>query len=108
MTQNAIPHQSSCVAFWVRAVAEALESEGLDLPALFADMARTRCIVGEETTRWRCAPAILSCISSNNLWAVGRGIIKSLRDHSIAFASALKRKGHLNAARYGSRSGEGE
>src|ERR1700722_13777399 len=37
MTRSAISQQPSCAAFWVRAVAEALESEGLDLPALFAE-----------------------------------------------------------------------
>ena len=36
MTRKA-SHQPSCAAFWLRAVAEALESEGLDLQALFAE-----------------------------------------------------------------------
>ena len=37
MTTSATSHQPSCAAFWVRAIAEALESEGLDLPSLFAE-----------------------------------------------------------------------
>ena len=37
MTRRPNPHQPSCAAFWVRAVADALESEGLDLQALFAE-----------------------------------------------------------------------
>jgi AraC-like DNA-binding protein len=37
MTRCPNPHQPGCAAFWVRAIAEALESEGLDLRALFAE-----------------------------------------------------------------------
>src|SRR5271165_3299752 len=37
MKRTAISDQPSCAAFWVRAVAEALRPEGLDLPALFAE-----------------------------------------------------------------------
>ena len=37
MTRRPNPHQPSCAAFWVRAIADALESEGLDLQALFAE-----------------------------------------------------------------------
>jgi AraC-like DNA-binding protein len=37
MTRRPNPHQPSCAAFWVRTVAEALESQRLDLQALFAE-----------------------------------------------------------------------
>ena len=37
MKKSAISHQPSCAAFWVKAIAEALQSEGLDLPSLFAE-----------------------------------------------------------------------
>lgn len=37
MTRRPNPHQASCAAFWLKALAEALESEGLDVPALFAE-----------------------------------------------------------------------
>jgi hypothetical protein len=36
MARKANSPQLTCAAFWVRAIAEALESEGLDVPALFA------------------------------------------------------------------------
>lgn len=52
MTRNAIPHQSSCAAFWVRAVAEALESEGLDLPALFAEAGLELTALEDPDTRF--------------------------------------------------------
>jgi len=37
MTRRPTPHHASCAAFWLKALAEALESEGLDVPALFAE-----------------------------------------------------------------------
>ena len=52
MTRSAISQQRSCAAFWVRAVAEALESEGLDLPALFAEAGLEFAALAEPDTRF--------------------------------------------------------
>ena len=37
MTRSTNSNQPGCAAFWVKAIAEALETEGLDLPSLFAE-----------------------------------------------------------------------
>ena len=37
MTRRPNPHQPSCAAFWLRTMAEAFESDGLELQALFAE-----------------------------------------------------------------------
>jgi AraC-like DNA-binding protein len=50
--RSASSHQPSCAAFWVRAVAEALESEGLDLPALFAEAGLELAALKDPDTRF--------------------------------------------------------
>jgi AraC-like DNA-binding protein len=52
MTRKRISHQPSCAVFWVRAIAEALDSEGLDLPTLFAEAGLELAALKDPDTRF--------------------------------------------------------
>jgi AraC-like DNA-binding protein len=52
MTRKTISPESTCAAFWVRAVVEALESEGIDLPALFAEASLDLGTLKDPDTRF--------------------------------------------------------
>jgi hypothetical protein len=51
MTRRPNPHQASYAAFWVRIMAEAFESERLDLQALFAEAGLELAALGQRRIR---------------------------------------------------------
>jgi AraC-like DNA-binding protein len=52
MTRKPISSQTSCAAFWVKGIAEALELEGLDLAALFAEASLDLAVLKDPDARF--------------------------------------------------------
>src|SRR5258708_20767492 len=52
MTRRPNPHQPSCAAFWLRTMAEAFESDGLELQALFAEAGLELAALGDADRRF--------------------------------------------------------
>jgi hypothetical protein len=51
-TRKPISSQTSCAAFWVKGIAEALELEGLDLAALFAEASLDLAALNDPDARF--------------------------------------------------------